>query len=179
MHFRSVGVFCGANPSDDLDIQAAARALGAELGARRVELVYGGGRTGLMGMVADAALAAGGAVFGVIPGFLRTAEIAHDGLSELHVVESMHERKALMAARAEAFVALPGGFGTLDELFEILTWRQLFLHQKPVFLYNQNGFFDLLLAFLDTAVERKLLRPDHRAFVRVVKRPSEIFSSAE
>src|SRR4051812_49148308 len=144
-----VCVFCGSNPGARPEYAAAARAVGRALAERGRGLVYGGGNVGLMGVCADAALAAGGEVIGVIPDALQTAEVAHGGLTRLHVVRTMHERKALMADLSDAFAALPGGFGTLDELFEILTWAQLGIHAKPVAILNVAGFFDPLLAMLD------------------------------
>lgn len=129
-------------------------------------MVYGGGRVGLMGVLADAALAAGGEVIGVIPGSLATEEVAHAGLTKLHVVESMHERKALMADLSDAFIALPGGFGTMDEFCEILTWAQLRIHRKPVGLLNASGYYDELLALFDNMVARGFVTPANRALVR-------------
>ena len=160
---RRVCVFCGASPGSRPAYADAARGVGRLLAARGVGLVYGGGHVGLMGMVADAVLAAGGEAIGVIPHALAAREIAHGGLSELHVVGSMHERKALMADMADAFVALPGGYGTLDELCEILTWSQLGIHPKPVGLLNVDGYFDPLLAFFDHAVREGFIRESHRA----------------
>jgi uncharacterized protein (TIGR00730 family) len=137
------------------------------LARQRVTLVYGGGHVGLMGALADAALAAGGRVVGVIPRALWDREVGHRGLTELHVVETMHERKALMASRAEAFVALPGGLGTLEEIFEVWTWRQLGIHAKPCGFLDVNGYYAPLMAFLDGAVERGLVRRAHRAMAVV------------
>src|ERR1700722_1683059 len=137
---RSICVFCGSSSGARPEFAASARLLGELLAARGIELVYGAGDVGLMGILADAALTAGGRVVGVIPQALMERELAHHGLSELHVVRTMHERKAMMADRAEAFVALPGGFGTADELFEILTWAQLGIHARPVALLNVAGF---------------------------------------
>ena len=135
-------VFCGASTGIDPAYADVAAALGRELAARSIEVVTGGGKVGLMGVVADAALAAGGRVIGIIPRFLEQREVAHRGLSELHVVETLHERKALMHELSDAFVALPGGFGTLDELAESVTWAQLGLHAKPIGLVNVAGYFD-------------------------------------
>src|SRR5271154_5558209 len=159
---RGVCVFCGSSSGKGPQYADSARRLGAALAARGLELVYGAGDVGLMGVLADAALAAGGRVVGVIPQALVQREVAHHGLSELHVVRTMHERKALMADRADAFLALPGGFGTADELFEILTWAQLGLHSKPVGLLNVAGFFDPLLAWIDRCVSDGFLRPENR-----------------
>ncbi|ABF87219.1 conserved hypothetical protein TIGR00730 [Myxococcus xanthus DK 1622] len=146
MEVRSVCVFCGSRPGARPEYMDAATRMGAELARRGLTLVYGGASVGLMGAVADGALAAGGNVVGVLPGFLGAKELAHRGLTELHSVGSMHERKALMAERSDAFIALPGGFGTLDELFEIVTWAQLGLHRKPMGLLDTRGFFQPLLA---------------------------------
>ncbi|GHG85324.1 TIGR00730 family Rossman fold protein [Comamonas sp. JC664] len=146
MDVRSVCVFCGSRPGARPEYLEAASLMGTELARRGLTLVYGGASVGLMGAVADAALAAGGKVVGVLPGFLGAKELAHRGLTELHSVDSMHERKALMEKRSDAFIALPGGYGTLDELFEIVTWAQLGLHQKPMGLLDTRGFFQPLLA---------------------------------
>lgn len=145
----------------------AAQDLGRELAARKIEIIYGGGRRGLMGALADAALAAGGRVSGIIPQSLVDAEIAHRGLSELHVVHSMHERKAEMTRRADAFIILPGAWGTLDELCEALTWAQLGIHHKPCALWNVAGYYDLLLQFLAHAMDEKFLKPDDRELLLV------------
>lgn len=164
---QSVCVFCGSSPGAHPAYAEAAKELGQLLAARGVRLVYGGGHVGLMGALADAALAAGGTVIGVIPQSLADKELAHLGLTELRVVGSMHERKALMAELAEAFVALPGGIGTLEEFFEVWTWGQLGFHAKPCGLLNVGGFFDPLLAFLDGLVAQRFLRSEHRAMVEV------------
>jgi len=148
---RRLCVFCGSAPGAHASYGEAARALGLALARRGIGLVYGGGHTGLMGMVADAALEAGGQVIGVIPQTLVEREVAHRGLTELHVVHSLHERKALMGRLSDAFVALPGGFGTLDEFCEVVTWRQLGLHEKPCALLNINGYFDHFLTMLEHA----------------------------
>lgn len=145
---RRVCVFCGSRPGAHDHYMEDARRLGEALAKGGLGLVYGGARVGLMGAAADAALAAGGEVIGVLPRALMRAELAHPGLSALHIVGSMHERKALMAELADGFIALPGGFGTLDELFEILTWAQLGIHHKPVVLLNFGGFYDPLLEFI-------------------------------
>lgn len=164
---KSVCVFCGGNPGARPSYAAAARQLGEGLADRGLGLVYGGASVGLMGAVADAALAKGGAVYGVLPDFMIKREIAHRGLTELELVGSMHERKARMGERSDAFVALPGGFGTLDEIFEVLTWSQLGLHQKPVALLDVDGYWTALVAFLDHAAREGLLRPEHRAMLFV------------
>jgi uncharacterized protein (TIGR00730 family) len=139
--------------------------MGAALAQRNLTLIYGGGNIGLMGAVADASLEAGGHVIGVIPQHLDDWEVGHRGLTELEIVGSMHERKARMADLADAFIALPGGLGTFEELFEILTWAQLGLHQKPFGLLNTAGYYAALLALLDTAVTERFLRPEHRALI--------------
>jgi uncharacterized protein (TIGR00730 family) len=162
---QSICVFCGSSRGARPDYLAAAEATGREIARRGITLVYGAGNIGLMGAVADAALAEGGTVVGVIPESLVAWELAHDGLTELHIVRSMHERKAMMAERAEAFLALPGGLGTFEELFEILTWAQLGLHQKPFGLLNVAGYYDPLLMLLNRAVEERFLRPAHRDLV--------------
>lgn len=158
-------VFCGSGLGRRPVYRQAAEALGRTLAERGLRLVYGGGRVGLMGAVADAALAAGGEVVGVIPQALATKELAHDGLAELVVVDSMHTRKATMAERSDAFIALPGGYGTFEELCEIITWSQLGLHRKAFGLLNVEGYYDPLLALFDRAVEERFLRPQHRALV--------------
>lgn len=161
MSIQSVCLFCGSSKGNRTSYIDAARELGATLAARGVTLVYGGGNIGLMGEAADAALAAGGRVIGVIPGFLKDKEVAHAGLSELHVTQTMHERKALMEDLSGGFVALPGGFGTYDELFEMLTWAQLSVHGKPIGLLNVDGFFDPLLAMVRHGVNEGFIRESH------------------
>jgi uncharacterized protein (TIGR00730 family) len=158
-----IAVFCGSSSGRDPSSLEHAAAFGRLLAARGVELVYGGARVGLMGALADAVLAQGGRAIGVIPGSLVAREVAHRGLSELHVVASMHERKALMAELSDAFVALPGGIGTLEELFEVWTWNQLGLHNKPCALLDINGFYSGLSTFLDHLVEQGFLKPAQRA----------------
>ena len=164
---RRVCVFCGSNRGASPLYVAAAEATGRELVRRGLGLVYGGGNIGLMGALADAVLQAGGHVTGVIPEALMAKEVGHRGLPDLRVVQTMHERKALMAELADGFIALPGGFGTFDEMFEILTWAQLGLHAKPCGFLNVNGFYDPLLAFLDHAVAEKFLRASHRSLIIV------------
>ena len=163
----SVCVFCGSSPGARPAYADAARALGAELAARGIRLVYGGASVGLMGELADAALAGGGDVVGVIPGSLRDMEVAHEGLPSLRVVSSMHERKSLMAELAEGFVALPGGFGTFEELLEILTWAQLGSHQKPCGVLDVAGYYQPLLALMDHAVDERFVKPAHRELLLV------------
>jgi hypothetical protein len=164
---KRVLVFCGSSPGARPEYAAAADELGRLLAGRGQGLVYGGARVGLMGAVADGALAAGGEVIGVIPRRLVEHEIAHTGLTELHEVGTMHERKALMAELADAVIALPGGTGTLDELFELFTWSQLGLHHMPIGLLDVAGYWQPLLAMLDHMVAERLLRAEHRATLLV------------
>jgi uncharacterized protein (TIGR00730 family) len=162
---KRVCVYCASAPGRDPAIQAATRALGQRLAAEGLGLVYGGGSVGLMGLVADTVMAAGGTVIGVIPRRLFPKEIAHRGLTELIEVDSMHERKTKMFELADAFIALPGGFGTLEELAEVTTWAQLGIHQKPIGVLNVGGYYDALLVFLDRGVHEGLLRADNRALL--------------
>ena len=170
-------VFCGSSAGGRPEYAAAARELGALLARHGLGLVYGGGHVGLMGVLADAVLAGGGEVIGVIPQALVDRELAHAGLTELRVVNTMHERKALMADLADGFLALPGGFGTADELFEILTWAQLGLHARPVGLLNVAGFFDPLLAWLDRTVAEGFLREQHRQLLIVGDHPEALIDA--
>jgi uncharacterized protein (TIGR00730 family) len=163
--FRRLCVFCGSSPGARPEYREAAQQMGRLLAERKIGLVYGGGNVGLMGAVADAAIAAGGEVIGVIPGHLEARELAHHGLTELRVVSSMHERKALMAELSDAFIALPGGLGTLDELFEMLTWTQLGIHRKPCALLDVNGYFEQLGVFLDHAVSQRFIKAEHRSML--------------
>jgi uncharacterized protein (TIGR00730 family) len=160
--FRRICVFCGSSPGARASYAAAAEGVGTLLAGRGIGLVYGGGAVGLMGTLADAALAAGGEVTGVIPASLVAREVGHQGLTDLRVVGSMHERKSLMEELADGFLALPGGPGTLDELMEILTWAQLGLHGKPIGLLDVDGYFGHLRAFLDHAAAERFVRPEHR-----------------
>ncbi|MBD1866029.1 TIGR00730 family Rossman fold protein [Cyanobacteria bacterium FACHB-471] len=162
---KRVCVFCGSNQGTNPAYGFAAEQLGKLLAQQNIGLVYGGGKVGLMGTVADAALAAGGEVIGVIPQALADREIAHTGLSKLHIVASMHERKALMSDYVDAFIALPGGMGTLEEFAEVLTWGQLGLHQKPCGLLNIEGYYNSLIAFFNQAVQAQFVRPEHRSAV--------------
>ena len=155
-------VFCGSSPGNKALYTEAARQVGTSIARRGWGMVYGGGKVGLMGAVANAALAQGGEVIGVIPYALEQREVAHTGLTELRVVNSMHERKALMADLSDAFIALPGGYGTLDELSEMITWTQLGVHRKPCGLLNVNGFFDGLLKFLDLALHEGFVSTRNR-----------------
>jgi uncharacterized protein (TIGR00730 family) len=167
-------VFCGSSHGNKPVYTEAARRMGTALAERKITLVYGGGQVGLMGVVADAVLAGGGEVIGAIPQALATKELAHAGLTELRIVKSMHERKALMAELSEGFIALPGGFGTLDEFCEILTWAQMGLHAHPCGLLNIEKYFDPLLAQLDLAVRDGFLKREHRALVLKADGPDEL-----
>ena len=159
---RRICVFCGSNRGADAVFVDAARSLGGLLAREGVALVYGGGSVGLMGALADAVLGAGGEAIGVIPHALWAREVGHRGLTDLRIVDTMHERKAMMADLSDAFIALPGGLGTLEEIFEIWTWAQLGLHQKPVGFLDVNGFFTPLLEFLDRAAAEQFVKPQHR-----------------
>jgi uncharacterized protein (TIGR00730 family) len=161
----SVCVFCGSNNGVDPAYLEAAKSVGRTLAQRGVRLVYGGAHVGMMGALADAAIAAGGDVTGVIPRQIVDLEVSHDGVPDLRVVGSMHERKALMADLADAFVALPGGIGTLEELFEVFTWAHLGLHRKPLGLLDVNDYYAPLEAMLDHAVDQRFLRPQTRAML--------------
>ena len=172
-------VFCGSSPGDSPAFAGAAAALGKALAERRITLVYGGGNVGLMGLLADAALRAGGEVIGVIPKALMEWEVGHVGLTELRVVDSMHERKALMAELSDGFAALPGGIGTLEEFFEIWTWAQLGVHHKPCGLLNVEGYYDPLVAFLDVMVERGFLKPRHRSMAIVEREVGPFLAALE
>ena len=163
----SICVYCGSRPGALPAYAEAAREAGCEIGRRGWQLVYGGGRAGLMGVVADAALAAGASVVGVIPASLMNRELGHAGLTELHVVQTMHERKMLMAQRSDAFLALPGGIGTFEELFEVWSWRQLGYHAKPLALLNVRGYYDPLLGVIAQAVEQGFMSAPQGAVLRV------------
>jgi uncharacterized protein (TIGR00730 family) len=171
---KRVCVFCGSSVGRNPRYAEAARRTGATLARRGIGLVYGGGSVGLMGAVADAALEAGGEVVGVIPKALQVRELAHARLTKLHVVASMHERKAKMAELAEGFVALPGGMGTLEELSEVLTWAQLGIHARPCGLLDVDGYYRPLVAFFDHAVAEGFLRPEHRRLVLVADEPGAL-----
>lgn len=163
----SLCIYCGSRPGHDPAFASTAREIGRWIGEHGGQLVYGGGRGGLMGMVADATLAAGGRVLGIIPKALVEREWAHDGCTELHVVDTMHERKRMMAEHADAFLALPGGIGTFEEFFEVWTWRQLGYHDKPVGLLNLNGYYDGLMGFIAHAVQAQFMGPWQEALVQV------------
>ncbi|GAD64120.1 LOG family protein [Aquipseudomonas alcaligenes] len=176
MSLKSVCVFCGASPGARPIYHEAAAQLGSHIAERGLTLVYGGGAVGLMGVVADAALAAGGEVIGIIPQSLERAEIGHKGLTRLEVVDGMHARKARMAELADAFIALPGGLGTLEELFEVWTWGQLGYHAKPLGLLEVDGFYARLTDFLDHLVAERFVREQHRAILQVSASPAELLA---
>lgn len=167
-------VFCGSNPGKHPEYLQAAQDLAADMVRRKIDLVYGGTHVGAMGAVANGVRSGGGHVIGVLPKSLLKAEIEHREIDELRLVASMHERKALMAELADGFIALPGGFGTMEEFFEVLTWNQLALHEKPVGVLNVRGFFDPLLQWMENAVEERFMRPEHRDMVLVSREPGEL-----
>jgi len=176
---KSIAVFCASASGASPVYREAACELGRRIAERSYGLVYGGASVGTMGALADAALAAGGKVVGVIPGVIIDLEIAHPGLTELHIVGTMHERKALMAERADAFIALPGGYGTLDEFIEIVTWAQLRIHAKPSVMVNVGGYYDPLLRFFDHAVEAGMIKQENRSLVQVARDASEALEIVE
>lgn len=165
MKLTSICVYCGANFNGDPRLSAAVDELARIFAGKRIRLVYGGGKVGVMGLIADAVLKYGGLATGVIPGFLMDKEVGHAGLTELIITANMHERKQKMADLADGFLILPGGFGTLEEFFEVLTWLQLGLHSKPIGVLNLDGFYDPLFAQMDLMVERKFLKPQNRDLV--------------
>jgi uncharacterized protein (TIGR00730 family) len=174
MSDRYICIFCGSSSGTSPAYAEAARHVGEALARRGVGLVYGGGRVGLMGIVAEAVLGTGGKVIGVIPEALATKEIAHDGLTELHVVSGMHERKALMATKSSAFLTLPGGIGTFEEFFEILSWEALGIHRKPIGVLNVDGYFDPLIALLDHGIAQRFIRPNYLRALLVSDRPEAL-----
>lgn len=173
---KNLCVYCGSNPGARGDYATAARRLGELLAEEGIGLVYGGASKGLMGVIADTVLAAGGSVQGVIPQALVDKEIAHPNLDALHVVNSMHERKSMMAELSDGFVALPGGFGTLEEIVEMLTWAQLGIHHKPCALLNVGGYYDGLLSFFDHAAREAFVRPTHRQMLLVEPEPARLIA---
>ena len=179
MSFSSIAVFCGSSDSVHPEYKAGARALGRLLGERDIEVVYGGGRVGLMGALADGALEVGGSVVGVIPHKLMELELGHTGCTELILTEGMHVRKKTMSDRARAFIAMPGGYGTLEELFEAVTWTQLNYQDKPVGLLNLRGYFDPLLAWLDRAVADGFVGAQHRQLMAVHTEPLALIEAME
>ena len=168
---KAIAVYCGANPGSSLIYADAARALAGALVERNVALVFGGGHVGLMGIIADEVLRLGGEVSGVIPQQLVDRELAHPGLTRLFVVKDMHERKAMMAQLSDGFIAMPGGMGTLEELFEMLTWSQLGIHAKPIGVLNVSGFYDQLVGFLGHAHDEAFIRPEHAGLMMVEADP--------
>jgi uncharacterized protein (TIGR00730 family) len=176
---KNICVFAGSSSGSRPDYRSAAEELGRALAQRNLGVVFGGGCVGLMGALADTALAAGGDVTGIIPEALVAREVAHRGLSRLHVVSSMHERKALMAELSDAFLALPGGWGTLEEFFEVLTWAQLGLHRKPCGLINVGGYFDGLLSFLGHAVGERFVKPENQSLVLVASSVGDMVDQLE
>jgi uncharacterized protein (TIGR00730 family) len=176
---KRICVFCGSSPGSRPEYRRSAQEMAAELARRNIGLVYGGSNVGLMGELADAVLRTGGEVEGVIPENLMALEVGHEGLTKLHVVRSMHERKALMADLSDAFVALPGGFGTLEEFCEVVTWTQLGLHAKPCGILNVLGYYSPLLRMFDHAVEERFLKPENRALVLAGDSPAELLQALE
>jgi uncharacterized protein (TIGR00730 family) len=176
---RNICVFAGSRTGTNPEYVEAARRLGRVLAGRGYGLVYGGGKVGLMGVIADAVLAQGGHVTGVIPAAFIEEEVAHRGLSDLRIVASMHERKALMGALSSGFVALPGGVGTMEELFEVLSWAQLRIHEKPCGLLNVAGYYSRLIDFLDYAVRQDFLRPKHRALLMIESEAEKLLDGFE
>jgi uncharacterized protein (TIGR00730 family) len=172
--FHRLCVFCGSSKGAREIYVRAAQQLGHELAARNIELVYGGGNVGLMGVIADAVLAASGRVIGVIPEQLMARELGHTGIQDLRIVKTMHERKALMAELSDGFIAMPGGIGTYEEFFEVLTWAQLGIHEKPCALLNVDGFYDPVLHLLKHAVEERFIRAAHRELVVVATEPAAL-----
>ncbi|CAG9174271.1 LOG family protein [Cupriavidus pinatubonensis] len=173
---KSVCVYCGSSPGNRPEYADAAHALGKALVENGMSLVYGGGKVGLMGIVADAVLEHGGSAIGIIPDALMQKEVGHRGLTELHVVRNMHERKQMMADRADAFIAMPGGVGTFEELFETFTWLQLGYHAKPVGLLNVAGFYDGMLGFMSHAVQEGFLKQVHADLLRVADTPAALLA---
>jgi uncharacterized protein (TIGR00730 family) len=176
---KSICVFCGANFNGDPMLAEAIDQLAQVMVSRDMALVFGGGRVGVMGMIADAILQKGGNAIGVIPEFLMSKEVGHTGLTELHVVQNMHQRKQMMNDLSDGIMTLPGGFGTLEEFFEVLTWLQLGLHQKPIGILNVNGFYDFLLKQMDVMVEQRFLKPLNRELVLTSANPIELVNLME
>lgn len=177
MAIQSVCVYCGSSNHVDERYKEVATFVGRALAERKIRLVYGGGHVGLMGLVADAALKAGGEVVGIIPEHIRAHEVQHTGLTEMHVVDNMHTRKNMMVEKADAFVALPGGFGTLDELFEVMTWKQLGLHNKPILIYNVNGFWDPLVNLIDNLIGTNFAPKNNYMIFKTVTSLDEMFTA--
>jgi len=173
---KSICIFCGANYNGDPALKEAIDQLAQIMVSRDITLVYGGGKVGVMGLIADAVLGKGGKAIGVIPQFLMDKEVGHTGLTELHVVENMHQRKQMMNDLSDAIIMLPGGLGTLEEFFEVLTWLQLGLHNHPVGVLNTGGFYDLLLQQLDVMVQQRYLKPANRELVLTAADPVELIN---
>jgi len=171
---RSISVFCGANFNGDPILKQAVEQLAKVMAARDIALVFGGGKVGVMGLLADAMITNGGKTIGVIPQFLMDKEVGHTGLTELHIVDNMHQRKQMMNDLCDGIIMLPGGFGTLEEFFEVLTWLQLGLHHHPVGVLNVNGFYDFLLKQMDVMVEQRFLKPTNRELVITSADPIEL-----
>ena len=176
---KSICIFCGANFNGDAVLLQAVEQLAEIMVSRDITLVFGGGKVGVMGIMADAILRWGGRAIGVIPQFLMDKEVGHTGLTELHIVENMHQRKQLMSDLCDGIIMLPGGFGTLEEFFEVLTWLQLGLHSKPIGILNVNGFYDLLLQQMDVMVEQQFLKPTNRKLVLTSGDAIELISLME
>jgi uncharacterized protein (TIGR00730 family) len=171
---KSICVFCGANFNGDPILKEAVEQLAQVMAMRDIALVFGGGKVGVMGLIADAMIANGGKTIGVIPQFLMDKEVGHTGLTKLHIVENMHQRKQMMNDLCDGIIMLPGGFGTLEEFFEVLTWLQLGLHHHPVGVLNVNGFYDFLLKQMDVMVEQRFLKPTNRELVITSADPIEL-----
>lgn len=171
---KSICVFCGANFNGDEKLKIAINKLAELMVQQNISLIFGGGKVGVMGLIADAILQRGGKAIGVIPGFLMDKEVGHTGLTEMHVVENMHQRKQLMNELCDGIITLPGGFGTLEELFEVLTWLQLGLHNKPIGILNIGGFYDFLLKQMDVMVDQQFLKPANRKLVLTSADPQQL-----
>ena len=176
---KSICIFCGANFNGDPALKQAAEGLIEVMAAKSISLVFGGGKVGMMGLLADNMLLRNGKAIGIIPQFLMDKEVGHTGLTELHIVETMHQRKQLMSDLSDGVIMLPGGFGTLEEFFEVLTWLQLGLHNKPIGILNVNGFYDYLLKQMDVMVEQQFLKPANRKLVITSADPIELISLME
>jgi len=176
---KSICVYCGSQTGCNAEFTTAAQELGHYLATHNLQLVYGGGSIGLMGVIADAVLETNGQVYGVIPEKLATEELLHPGVQQMEVVTDMHARKALMAERADAFIAMPGGYGTLEELFEAITWSQLGIHQKPIGLLNVDGYFDALIVFVHHMIDTGFIRPQHRDLFVVGKTVEELITNLQ
>lgn len=179
LKITSVCVYCGSSNNIAEKYKLSAQAIGTELARRGIHIVYGGGHVGLMGMVANAALKAGGVVIGIIPEHIREQEVQHKGLTELHVVPSMHIRKRMMVERGDAFIVLPGGFGTLDELFEILTWKKLRLHNDPIIVFNQDGYWDEMIALVEKIIAEGFSSPSDIHLFEVVDSVDGLFAALD